>query len=104
MLLDKTPEGIVQTSDFQDGKLVVKTFQDVEPILDRNKKLQSADEYKRQGIKNDYQHVASIPLVVVHEWMKQGINIWNKDDWPKIRAKLQDPEYKYLRTTLGDIR
>lgn len=103
MILDKTPDGIVQTAETQDDKLIIKTYQDVQPILERNKKLQSADEYKRQGIKNDYQHVASIPLVLVHEWMKQGINIWDKADWPKIKAKLQEPENRYLRTTLGDI-
>ena len=75
MLLDKTPDGVVQTAETHDGTLVIKTYQDVEPILERNKRLQSVEEYKRQGIKNDYQHVASIPLVLVHEWIKQGINI-----------------------------
>ena len=103
MLLDKTKDGIVQTAETHDDKLVIKTYQDVEPILERNKRLQSVEEYKRQGIKNDYQHVASIPLVLIHEWMKQGINIWDKGDWPKIKAKLQEPENRYLRTTLGDI-
>lgn len=88
---------------YNEDKTVVRTSQDVSGILERNKQLQQADEYKKQGIKESFQHVASIPLVVVHQWMREGIDVTNPDHWPKVKAKLQDPDNKFLRTTLGNI-
>lgn len=86
-----------------ENKTVIRTYQDVEQILERNKQLQNADEYKRNGIKNEFQHAASIPLAVVHEWLKEGIDVLNPEHWPRVKAKLMDPENRYLRTTLGQI-
>lgn len=78
--------------------------QDVEPIIERNKELQKHPDYKKDGIRNGMQHVASIPEIWVH-WLRlhKGIDVFKKDDWPKLRALLMDPEHKYLRPTLGDI-
>lgn len=47
--------------------------------------------------------VASIPNWVVEKWMREGINIFKDEDWPKVRAKLNDPEYKFLRTSPGRV-
>lgn len=47
--------------------------------------------------------VASIPNWVVEQWMREGINIFKDEDWPKVRAKLNDPEYKFLRTSPGRV-
>ena len=88
---------------YNEDKTAVRTTQDVSGILERNKELQKHDEYKATGIKNSFQHVASIPLVLVHEWMKEGIDVMNPDHWPKVKAKLQDPDNQFLRTTLGRI-
>ncbi|GAG52779.1 unnamed protein product, partial [marine sediment metagenome] len=48
---------------------------------------------------------ASIPLVVVEQWMKEGINMLRptEEDKKKIRQKLNDPEFRYLRTAPGRI-
>lgn len=77
--------------------------QDVTALLERNKELQKHPEYKREGIKGGMQHVASIPLVWVKILKQKGIDVYSRDDWPKLRALLMDPENKYLRPTLGDI-
>jgi hypothetical protein len=47
--------------------------------------------------------VASIPNWVVEQWMREGINIFKDEDWPKIKAKLNDPDYKFLRTSPGRV-
>jgi len=105
-ILDHDPlTGMVQKFDHTevDGKTFIRTEQDVTGILERNIKLQHEEGYKKQGIKEEFQHVASIPLVVIHQWMKEGIDIHNNDHWPKIRQKLMDPDWRHLRTTLGNI-
>lgn len=97
--------GLAQEIEYSyaEDKTAVRTTQDVSSILERNKKLQNAEAYKKAGIDANMQHVASIPLVVVHEWMKEGIDIFNRDHWPMVRKKLMESENRHLRTTLGNI-
>lgn len=89
--------------DDETGKMQIKRWGDVEPIIDKNKALQSNEEYKHHGIKKGMQHVAHIPDAVILKWRTEGIDIFNKDHWQKIKEKLRDPDWKYLRTTLGKI-
>ena len=43
--------------------------------------------------------VASIPLIVIEKWKRElGIDIMDKNDMPKIKKLLNDPEYRWLRT------
>ena len=43
--------------------------------------------------------VASIPLIIIEKWKRElGVDIYNKNDWPKIKQLLNDPEYRFLRT------
>jgi hypothetical protein len=53
----------------------------------------------------DTQKVASIPHVVVIEWMKEGINVMapNREDLKRIKKKLNSPEWAYLRTGGGRL-
>lgn len=45
----------------EENKFVVKSVQDVEPILERNNALRNAEEYSRNGIKNNLWHTVHIP-------------------------------------------
>ena len=84
-------------------KFRVHHTQDVEPAIERNKSLQNAPEYKRAGIRADFQHVAHIPDVVIHRWWQEGIDVFNPAHNEAVRRKLRDPEWRHLRTTLGRI-
>ncbi len=84
----------------QGDRLIIESIQDVEPILNRNLELQKDTSLTRG---KDMRYVASIPNIVVEQWMKEGINIFKKEDWKKVKAKLNDPNYKYLRTDLCQI-
>ena len=78
--------------------------QDVEPILERNKLLQNDPDYKKLGIKNGLQHVASVPDVWIHHLLKKhNVNVMSREDWPKVKRLLSQPEYRHLRATLGTI-
>lgn len=106
-LLDYDPlTGVTQyfLYDPVTGEWGVESVQDVESILEVNKKLQNEEGYTRHGIKNDFWHVAQIPVVVQEKWLREeGIDIYNKDHWPKVKAKLNDPDYRYLKTTRGTV-
>lgn len=81
----------------EDG-FALKYVQDVEPILELNKRKQSAGrDYYAQD--KDMWRVASIPITIQMEWMtKFGIDIHNDEHWPRVRKLLNSNEYRYLKT------
>lgn len=101
--LDRVGE-IAQSVKYDAGEdsLVVHSVQDVEPILKRNKELYGLDDLG-YGPSREWRRVASIPDVIVHAWLKKGIEVWNPDHWPKIAAALDDSSFLYLRTAPGRV-
>lgn len=86
-----------------DDELTVVNQQDVGPILDLNKKLYN-DGTNGYGPTREWRRIASIPNVVLEKWLKEeGIRFWDSEDMPKLAAKLDDPEWKYLRTAPGRV-
>ena len=87
-----------------DDKIIARHYEDVEPVIERNKRLQNDDtRYKRQK-KAGFVHVASIPATVQIEWInKYGVNIHNKQQTKEVMALLNKPEYRYLKTTTKRI-
>lgn len=88
-------------------RLYVERSQDVEAILDRNKAIANSHQAKRphKGRYNQtYNYVASIPMVIVEQWMKEGINFFNPtpEDKKKIRQYLNG-DYKLLKTIPGKL-
>lgn len=70
--------------------------QDVEPLLEQNKRLANDPDYKKRGIKNEFYHFATIPPIVEMQWRQEGIDLNNKDHFKAIMRKLRDPIYKHL--------
>lgn len=89
--------------DEMDDKLHIAHSQDVKPIIESNRKAFNASE--KSDTWSDWNRVASIPAVVVMEWMKEGINVMapTYEDQKKIKKKLNSPEYAYLRTRKGRL-
>jgi hypothetical protein len=86
--------------DDSEKKFTLNRVQDVEPILDINKELQTLDQKSDWG-----RHVATIPSVFIEKWLNEEWergNIHLKPFTPEfdilIEAKLQDPDWKFLRT------
>ena len=82
----------------RDGKtLTVERVQDVEDILAHNKLLQSLPQTSDWG-----RHIATIPNVIIERWMKEdGVNVLglsSEDFGEFIRRKLNDPDWRHLRT------
>lgn len=88
--------------DEAEKKTRIRYSQDVEPIIDGNIAFQNShDGYSKS---RDLQYVANIPLVVVNKWLvEEGIDIFNKNHAEAVRRKLNDPEYRHLRTGMGRL-
>jgi hypothetical protein len=80
----------------------IRYSQDVDGILERNQRMQNdGDQYSES---RDLQHVASIPLVIVMKWLlEDGIDIFNPNHKEAVRRKLNDPDYRHLRTGMGRL-
>lgn len=101
-------EGVV---DPMTGVLTVRRRQDVEPIIEANKRHQTdgTDGYWKS---RDGKHVASVPHVVYETWQKEfckreGIRFfWQRDRvrWKKfLRTKLNDSDNRAWRTAPGRL-
>ena len=96
--------GVTTTFDYDHASdtTLIGYEQDVTKILDRNKRLQNDDQYSKDGIKNEWWHEAHIPDIIILKWRTEyGVDVYNKDHLPKVKKLLQDPVYKYLKTTSG---
>ena len=114
-LLDYDPVTKTQTwHDYDEVNKVttIADIQDCEPTLDSNKAVRNYDvggakginEYSKQGIKNYWWHVASIPNSVIVKCKKEkGVDVFNKHQWNEVRKLLNDSEYAYLRTGTGRV-
>jgi len=93
----------------EQGKLVVQRTQDTTAYLEQNKAERNAAPDWRpyaSGRKDKaLRKVASIPMIVVEQWMKEGINILDPSPemQKKVAQKLNSNEYAYLRTFPGRV-
>ena len=87
--------------DPDDDRLTIKREQDVEPYLERNKKAYN----ENAGFKDELTEVAFIPNIIVEQWFREGFNIFDPspEARKKLKEKLNDPQYRYLRTRPGKI-
>jgi hypothetical protein len=75
-------------------------WQDVEHIIENNKRLQTAPQRCDWG-----RHVASIPNVILEQWLNEeyrrgnvGLRPYTKEFDTIIEMKLRDPDWRWLRT------
>jgi hypothetical protein len=94
--------GITTYFDYEDDSdtTVIYREQDVTPILEMNKALQNEPEAWKQGVKNSWAHYAQIPNIVIEKWKNEhGVDVFNRDHQKAVFRLLNDPEYRYLKTT-----
>lgn len=89
--------------DKLENQFVIERVQDVEDILDLNKHLQG----EQQKWAGSFRHIGNIPNVILEKWMNEdGVNLLGMpgDAWGQyIKRKLNDPDYRWLRTTTGRL-
>ena len=86
--------------DAGEKKLIVNVHQDVEDIIENNKRLQTVEQKSDWG-----RHVASIPNNIINKWLMEEWDRGNAsikmfdDEFDKLVArKLRDPDWRWLRT------
>lgn len=92
----------MRTQIHQDGRdLTISRTQDVLPILENNKRLQTEPQSRKSSLR----HVASIPNVILEKWLTEEARRgnttirWGSKELDELVAKkLRDPDWKYLRT------
>lgn len=82
-------------------KAIEEHTQDVEPILERNKRLRN--EGRGFSESGDLKRIASIPLVVVHQWLQEGVDVFNPDHTKEVERRLNSSDWAFLRTSEGNV-
>jgi hypothetical protein len=89
-----------------DGKtLTVEQAQDVEDIIENNKRLQAEPQRSDWG-----REVADIPNIVIVKWMNEAwdrghyVMPFTKEFGEIVKGKLKDPEWAYLRTDSAAVQ
>lgn len=91
---------VLTSLKLKDGTLAVNNYQDVEDIVERNKRLQN--EPQRKGAWG--RHTATIPLNFINMWLNEEwergnveLTMGSKEFDAIIERKLNDPDYRWLR-------
>jgi hypothetical protein len=89
--------GVLTTLQLKDGDLMVRSFQDVEDIIERNKRLRNEPQKSDWG-----RHIATIPNNILLQWMlEEGVPVFGMPahEWGRfLKKKLADPDWRDLRT------
>lgn len=95
---------ILLDSNGQD--LAIEHVQDVEPILERNKTLRTMRQKSDWG-----REIAEIPNVILVRWLNEEhakgnttIKLLGEEMDRLVARKLQDPDWKYLRTDSAQVQ
>ena len=94
--------GITTTFDYDEASdtTIISREQDVSSLLDFNKTLANEDGVTKEGIKNCWWLYANIPNIVIEKWLNEhGVNVYDKDHNKAVFRLLNQPEYRYLKTT-----
>jgi hypothetical protein len=79
----------------------IKTMGDSTPYLEINKKMANDNDFTKKGIKSEFWLYASIPPAVQVKWLiEEGLDVYNRHHGPRLSQKLEDPQWKYLKTTV----
>ena len=103
MLIGRS-DGITETLLFDnEGQAAIRRTADIEPEILANKQLQIED-YTGMAPDKSMKHIASIPRVLAEKWrVELGIDVFNEDHWPAVKALLNDPDNRFVRTGLGRV-
>ena len=101
---DFTKTRYIQESD---GKLTINNQQDLNPLLERNKKLYTSNDGYTAS--REMKRVASVPPIILQLWTKEYNGTNNRWALPKeiqkhiMRTKLNSSEFRYFRTAEGSL-
>jgi len=92
------PGGVAEFVDFdnEDDSMVVRRIQDATPYLERAHEAQVSGSWR--GDDNTFWHYATIPITVMEELYRKGINVLDEADTGKVMAEI-NLNYPWLKCT-----
>lgn len=81
-----------------DGKFHIHTYQDVEPFKENAARIRNEGDTDKLWRKNGMSMYASLPMIVVHDMLKRGINVFDQNDMPKVVQEIETT-YSAFKTT-----
>jgi hypothetical protein len=74
----------------------------IDAVLDLNHHMQNENDGWSKT--KEWRRVGSIPMAVIHDWLvREKIDVFDKNDWPAVRKKLNSSEFRKLRTALWNV-
>lgn len=90
--------GLEERYEFQDGKIHMHTYQDVEPVLEKAKAVRNLGMSDEAWAKQGFASYAEVPLIVVGQMMKKGINIFDPNHLGATLREINQ-NYPWLKMT-----
>lgn len=79
----------------------IEVVQDVSLAMDMAQALRNHDSYSKEGIKQDWWHLAHIPdSIILKMKFEDGVDVYDRNDWPAVGRLLND-KYSKFKTTSG---
>lgn len=86
--------------NYATDETTISREQDVELILDINKAITNDEDISKKGIKHGWWHYAQVPNIIIEKWRREhGVDFFNKDHQKAWLKLINQPEYRYLKTT-----
>jgi hypothetical protein len=85
-----------------DGSYGISSEQDVEAIVEDNKARQNHNDGFSPT--RELRHIAHVPTIIWLKWLQEeGFDAFDPANDALLRRKLNDPEWRYLRTCPGRV-
>jgi|SRR6185369_141254 len=81
-----------------DGKYHIHSYQDVEPIMDAAQRMRNEGGPDEAWKKNAATMYATLPMTIVAQLMKKGINVFDQNDMPRVIEEI-NTNYSKFKTT-----
>ena len=84
--------------DDETESMRTRTFSVVDALLDKNKAAKNDGTNGYISKSRDLRKIAELDMTTVLKLKSMGIDVYNKDDNPKLMRWLRDPDNKQFRT------
>lgn len=87
-----------ETWKYEQGKIVVCRSQDISVYAEAARRVRSNFQRK---LNSPLRRVAEIPFIVAEQWMKEGVNLFDRNCAKEVTRRLNSSEWSDLRTSPG---
>jgi len=90
--------GITEYYEEMDGKVSIHSRQDVEPHMDAAQRMRNEGGPDEAWKKTGATMYASLPMIIVHDMLKRGINVFDQNHMPRVIQEI-NTTYSKFKTT-----